>query len=107
MTWTIDAMAPAATVRVNNNLRAAAQVMVDNTLREVPVLEMAGRIVAFVDEAEVGEAYLGTTAESVDSTSTPHPGSLGAEELRDRLLDRGAAAARGSLASRIGRPTTM
>jgi CIC family chloride channel protein len=74
MTVAVDAMAPAATVRVDDNLRTAAQVMVDNLLREVPVVDMAGRIVAFVDEAEVGKAYLGTTAESVDSTSTPHPG---------------------------------
>ena len=73
MTVAVDAMAPAATVRVDDNLRTAAQVMVDNLLREVPVVDMAGRIVAFVDEAEVGKAYLGTTAESADSTSTPQP----------------------------------
>ncbi len=62
ITLAIDAMAPAATVRVDDNLRTAAQVMVDNNLREVPVLDMAGRIVAFVDEAEVGRAYLDVTS---------------------------------------------
>jgi CIC family chloride channel protein len=62
MTLAVDAMAPAAWVSVDDNLRTAAQVMVDNALREVPVIDRDGRIVAFVDEAEVGKAYLETTS---------------------------------------------
>jgi CIC family chloride channel protein len=76
LTLAIDAMAPAATVGVDDNLRTAAQVMVDNTLREVPVVDRGGRIVAFVDEAEVGKAYLETTAAfeaSAESTPLARP----------------------------------
>jgi len=74
MTVALDAMAPAATVRVDDNLRTAAQVMVDNVLREVPVLDMAGRIVAFVDEAEVGRAYLESTSK-IDAEPASQPTS--------------------------------
>jgi CIC family chloride channel protein len=72
MTLAVDAMAPAASVSTDDNLRTAAQVMVDNGLREVPVVDKEGRIVAFVDEAEVGKAYLETTSK-MDPTSTPEP----------------------------------
>jgi CIC family chloride channel protein len=72
MTLAVDAMSPAAWVSVDDNLRTAAQVMVDNALREVPVIDREGRIVAFVDEAEIGKAYLETTAK-LDATSTPSP----------------------------------
>jgi CIC family chloride channel protein len=74
MTLAIDAMAPAAWVTTDDNLRTAARVMVDNGLREVPVIDRECRIVAFVDEAEVGKAYLETTSK-MDPTSTPSPDS--------------------------------
>jgi CBS domain-containing protein len=75
LTLAHDAMAPAATVSVDDSLRTAAQVMVDNGLREVPVVDREGRIVAFVDEAEVGRAYLETTAKlEVGPASSSRPG---------------------------------
>jgi CIC family chloride channel protein len=78
MTLAVDAMAPAATVRVDDNLRTAAQVMVDNALREVPVVDIAGRIVAFIDEAEVGRAYLESTSQmNVSPAPNPAPAQGG------------------------------
>src|SRR6185437_15334681 len=80
MTLAVDAMQPAAVVGVDDNLRAAAKVMVDNLLREVPVADAQGRIVGFVDEAEVGKVYLEMTARLEGAAmSTPAPLDVVAE----------------------------
>jgi CIC family chloride channel protein len=80
MTLAVDAMQPAAVVRADDNLRTAAKVMVENLLREVPVADAQGRIVGFVDEAEVGKAYLEMTARIEGAaTSTPAPLDVVAE----------------------------
>jgi CIC family chloride channel protein len=51
-----DLMLPPVWVRPEDDLRTAAGVLVQNELREVPVLE-DGRVVGFLDEARVAEAY--------------------------------------------------
>jgi predicted transcriptional regulator len=49
-------MLPPVFVRPDDDLRTAAGVLVQNDLREVPVVE-EGRVVGFLDEARVAEAY--------------------------------------------------
>lgn len=78
MTVAVDAMLPPASVAASDNLRTAAQVMVDNGLREVPVVSREGTVVAFVDEAEIGKAYLEITSRldpPPSASGTPLPGS--------------------------------
>lgn len=62
--WTIaaDAMQPAVTVKPGDDLRSATVAMLDNALREVPVVNGEGLIVGFLDEADVRKAYLEATA---------------------------------------------
>jgi CIC family chloride channel protein len=71
-----DAMALPVTVTAEAPLREAIVAMVESELRELPVVDGAGKIVGFLDEAEVGRAYLGATARrAADATplSTPWP----------------------------------
>jgi CBS domain-containing protein len=51
-----DLMLPPVSVGPEDDLRRAASVLVQNDLREVPV-EEEGRVVGFLDEARVAEAY--------------------------------------------------
>lgn len=62
--WTIaaDAMQPPVTVQPSTTLRSATEAMLDNTLREVPVTDEEGRIVGFLDEADIRRAYLEATS---------------------------------------------
>ncbi|MDC0740440.1 chloride channel protein [Polyangium mundeleinium] len=57
-----DAMQPPVTVRPDDDLRKATEVLLAQGVREVPVVDDAGRIVGFLDESEVGRAYLDATA---------------------------------------------
>jgi CIC family chloride channel protein len=56
-----DAMQPAVTVRPEDDLRSATEAMLAHGVREVPVIDDTGRIVGFLDEADVGKAYLEAT----------------------------------------------
>lgn len=62
LTVAADAMQPALAIGVDDVLRRAIEVMLANELREIPVLDAEGKIVGFLDESEVGRAYLGATA---------------------------------------------
>jgi len=62
--WTIaaDLMHPPVSVTPDDDLRKAARVMVANGLRELLVVDAAGRVVGFLDEVEATRAYLDATA---------------------------------------------
>src|SRR5207302_4017395 len=58
----VDVMQAPASVRADDDLRAAAKKMLDHGLREIPVLDDSGRIVGFLDEAETAKAYIGAAS---------------------------------------------
>jgi CIC family chloride channel protein len=62
LTLAADAMQPPVTVRPEDDLRAAIEVMLAHGVREVPVVDPEGRIIGFLDESEVGQAYLDATS---------------------------------------------
>ena len=57
-----DIMQPIVTLSLDDELRTAAELMLANGLREIPVLDAGGAIIGFLDEAEVSRAYLQATA---------------------------------------------
>ena len=61
--WTVaaDLMQAPVTARAEDDLRSAAQTMLDRGLREIPVVAADGKILGFLDEADVAKAYLGAT----------------------------------------------
>jgi chloride channel protein, CIC family len=61
LTLAADAMQPPVTVRPDDDLRKATEVLLAQGVREVPVVDDTGRIVGFLDESEVGRAYLEAT----------------------------------------------
>lgn len=67
--WTIaaDIMGPPVTVRPEDTLRVATATLLENGIREIPVIDPNGRIVGFLDEADIAKAYL--------EASAPLPGS--------------------------------
>lgn len=70
LTVAADAMGPPVALRAEEPLRRAIAVMVENEVREVPVIDDRGRIIGFVDEAEIGKAYLDATSKR-SSEATP------------------------------------
>jgi CIC family chloride channel protein len=56
-----DVMHPPVTARADDDLRSAAQAMLERGLREIPVVAGDGRILGFLDEADIAKAYLGGT----------------------------------------------
>jgi len=62
LTIAADVMAPPVALREGDRARHAIEVMLENEVREVPVLDAEGRIAGFVDEADVTRAYLEATA---------------------------------------------
>jgi chloride channel protein, CIC family len=76
----VDAMQPPVTVKINDDLRSAIEVMVTNAMREVPVLDSEGRIVGLLDENDVTKAYLAATVPRSDQTPLP-------SERRPRIND--------------------
>jgi CIC family chloride channel protein len=62
LTIAADVMQPPVTVRSDADLRDASQVLVEHGLREAPVLDAEGRIIGFLDEADVAKAYLSRTS---------------------------------------------
>lgn len=57
----MDAMQPPVSVRVGDDLRTATEVLLSQKIREVPVVDDNGTIVGFLDESEVGRAFLDVT----------------------------------------------
>ena len=70
--WTVaaDLMQAAVTARAEDDLRSAAQTMLDKGLREIPVVAADGKILGFLDEADVAKAYLGATQERAKRPAT-------------------------------------
>jgi CIC family chloride channel protein len=65
-----DLMQSAVTARAEDDLRSAAQTMLDKGLRELPVVAADGKILGFLDEADVAKAYLGATQERAKRPAT-------------------------------------
>ena len=58
-----DLMRAPFAIRAEDDLRTAFEVMLANGVREIPVVDGAGKIVGFVDEAGIAKAYMrGQTA---------------------------------------------
>ncbi len=53
-----EVMRPAVTVRPGDDLHRAVERMVESGLRELPVVDDAGQIIGFIDEAEITRVYL-------------------------------------------------
>ena len=72
MTVAADLMQEPVSLTLEDDLRTAVEIMVANALREAPVIDEQGVIVGFVDEAEVGQAYLkATTRLAIAADATP------------------------------------
>lgn len=63
-----DVMMRAVVVGLEDDVRAASQVMLSNGLRELLVVDEGGRIIGFLDEADVAKAYLEATKGARGST---------------------------------------
>jgi chloride channel protein, CIC family len=61
ITVAADAMQPPVTLTACDDLRTAIEVMLANGVREMPVLDGEAAIIGFVDEADIGKAYLEAT----------------------------------------------
>ena len=55
---------PAISVRVDLDLRAAAEALLTHKLREIPVVDGAGQVVGHLDEADISRWYLGATTKA-------------------------------------------
>lgn len=71
-----DLMQAPLFARPNDDLRAAAELLVANGLREIPVLD-DHTIVGFLDEREVARVYLESESHSRDSKTTTPQGGRG------------------------------
>ncbi len=68
--WTIasDVMLPAITLRPEDDLRTAAERMVDSRLRALPVVDAEGKIIGVLDESEIAKVYLRAAARADENT---------------------------------------
>lgn len=60
-----------AIARVARRTRTAIEMLVASSLHELPVLDEAGKILGFLDETDIGKAYLVATeklARAADAT---------------------------------------
>ena len=78
--WTIaaDLMQTAISVRPEDDLRTASAAMVNNELREIPIVSPEQRVLGMLDETDIAEIYLhaAARAESADRNApimTPPP----------------------------------
>jgi CIC family chloride channel protein len=67
--WAVaaDVMGPPITVGLDDNLRRAAERLVANQLREIPVVDGDGRIVGFLDESEIARVHLEAAARAEEA----------------------------------------
>jgi CIC family chloride channel protein len=67
--WAVaaDLMQPPVTVGLDDDLRCASQRLIEAALREIPVVDGQGRIVAFLDEAEIARVYLQAATRAEDA----------------------------------------
>ncbi|MEO6600081.1 MAG: chloride channel protein [Polyangiaceae bacterium] len=78
--WTLaaDLMQAVVSVRLEDDLRTATTAMLDNDLRELPVVSQDERLIGLLDETDISEVYLhaAARAESADRAApimTPPP----------------------------------
>jgi len=65
---------PALRVRTDDDLRTAAELLLANKLREVPVTDGDGQVVGLLDEADISRYYLAqTTSKGETPPPTPVP----------------------------------
>ncbi|HWM87891.1 MAG TPA: chloride channel protein [Kofleriaceae bacterium] len=71
-TWAVaaDVMQPAVTVAPEDDLHVATEKLVQNGLRELPVVGRKGEILGFLDEAEVARVYLRSASRAEDAASS-------------------------------------
>jgi chloride channel protein, CIC family len=69
--WAIasDVMQPAVTIRPEDDLRTAAQLMVQRQIRLLLVTDLENRIIGVLDESEIAKVYLRAAARADDNTS--------------------------------------
>ena len=53
-----DVMRPALSLRTEDDLRSALELMHQEGIREVPVLDADEKLVGFIDEGAIAQAYL-------------------------------------------------
>ena len=71
-----DLMRPPTSVRADEDLRTAFELMRDEQLREVPVLDAEQQVIGFIDEASIVEAFLRASLPKPDlAKSIPHQGT--------------------------------
>jgi predicted transcriptional regulator len=66
-----DLMRPPVSVRLGDDLRRALEVMLANGIREVPVTDMVGCFLGFIDEAAIASAYVRRNTESIQASAAP------------------------------------
>jgi CIC family chloride channel protein len=68
--WAIasDVMLPPVSLRPEDDLRTAAERMVQSRLRALPVVDAQGRIIGFLDESEIAKVYLRAAARADENT---------------------------------------
>ncbi len=72
----VDLMQPPVSVRVEDDLRVATELMVSHGLRELPVLDVGGRVIGLLDEADIAEVYLRASARAASADkSSPQAAS--------------------------------
>ena len=78
--WTLaaDLMQPVVSVQPEDDLRTAASTMLDNELREIPVVSLDRHVLGMLDETDITQVYLraAARAESADRAApimTPPP----------------------------------
>jgi CIC family chloride channel protein len=57
-----DVMLPVVSLKPGDHLRRATELMIDSGLRELPVIDESGRVVGFLDEADIARSYVDTAA---------------------------------------------
>jgi CIC family chloride channel protein len=60
--------APDRQVRVDDDLRTAAEVLLAHKLREIPVTDASGQVVGLLDEADISRYYLDSTPTKTGQT---------------------------------------
>jgi CIC family chloride channel protein len=92
-----DVMQPAVFVHPEDDLRTAAQCMIANGLREIPVVDDRRIVLGFLDEREVAKVYLATEARAQGSASVqasptrPRQRAGATERVADRDPPRGGS----------------
>jgi CBS domain-containing protein len=74
MSWILasDLMQPWVSVRLDDDLRTAGMRLLANGIRQIPVMNDAGTVVALLDETDISEWHLG---DAQNPTKTPIPPS--------------------------------